>query len=100
MRDGIPATHGARPRGGGLVHAGAALALQAALAAAGPAAHAADLALQPFAGPGDTPRAPWTVVGLPHQSKPYTRFSLVELDGRRALRIEARSSYGNLVHPL
>ena len=40
------------------------------------------------------------MVGLPHQSKPYTRFSVTDLDGHRALRVEAVNSYGNLVHPL
>jgi len=56
--------------------------------------------LQPLAAPGSTPPSPWQVVGLPMQKKPYTRFSLVDLDGRRALRVEADHSYGNLVHPL
>jgi len=37
---------------------------------------------------------------LPRQTKPFTRFSVVDLDGHRALRVEADSSYGNLVHPL
>lgn len=50
--------------------------------------------------PGATPRAPWHVAGLPHQSKPFTRFSVVDLDGHRAVRIESESAYGNLVHPL
>ena len=39
-------------------------------------------------------------MGLPQQRKPFTRFSVVDLDGQRALRVEAESSYGNLVHPL
>lgn len=56
--------------------------------------------LQPLAGSGATPEAPWRVVGLPKQTKPFTQFSLVDLDGRRVLRIEADKSYGNLVHPL
>jgi hypothetical protein len=56
--------------------------------------------LQPLTGAQSTPPLPWRVVGLPRQSKPLTRFSLVDLDGRRALRVEADSSYGNLVHPL
>lgn len=54
----------------------------------------------PFAASGSTPGAPWRVVGLPHQSKPFTRFAVVDLDGHRALRVEADASYGNLVHPL
>src|SRR5689334_19641098 len=70
----------------------------AALAAT--AAVAAEPLLGPLAGPGSTPPEPWAVVGLPHQTKPFTRFSVVDLDGHRALRIEADSSYGNVVHPL
>ena len=59
----------------------------------------ADTAL-PFGAAGSAPAAPWHVVGLPNQSKPFTTFSVVDLDGRRALRVEASSSYGNLVYPL
>ena len=57
------------------------------------------LLVQP-AGPGDAPPPPWLVIGLPQQSKPFTKFSVVNLDGQRALRVEAQASYGNLVHPL
>ena len=39
-------------------------------------------------------------MGLPQQTKPLTRFSVVDIDGKRALRVEADESYGNLVHPL
>ena len=56
--------------------------------------------LTPFPATGDNPPAPWHVAGLPHQKKPFTRFMLADVDGRRALRVEAESSYGNLVHPL
>jgi Protein of unknown function (DUF3047) len=70
------------------------------LLAAGGAARAEVQLLQPFGTAGGTINAPWHLAGLPHQKKPYTRFSLVDLDGRRALRVEADSSYGNLVHPL
>ena len=63
-------------------------------------AAAAQALLTPLAGAGDLPAAPWHVAGLPHQKKPLTRFALVDLDGRRALRVEADASYGNLVHPL
>jgi len=69
------------------------------LAACGPARADVQL-LQPFGSIGGGLASPWHVAGLPHQRKPFTRFSLVELDGRRALRVEADSSYGNLVHPL
>ena len=53
-----------------------------------------------FGAPGTAPRAPWHVAGLPHQSKPFTTFSVVDLEGRRAVRIESESAYGNLVYPL
>ena len=77
---------------------GAALALALALAA--PAGHAASSQLQAFADSGNVPLAPWHVMGLPHQHKPFTRFAVLDLDGRRALRVEAESSYGLLVHTL
>ena len=63
-------------------------------------AHAQAPLLTPFPATGATPPAPWHVAGLPQQKKPYTRFTLDDVDGRRALRVEAESSYGNLVHPL
>jgi hypothetical protein len=46
------------------------------------------------------PPAPWQLAGLPHQSKPVTQYHLVPLEGRLVLKVEAQSSYGNLVHPL
>jgi hypothetical protein len=52
------------------------------------------------AGAADQPAAPWQLVGLPQQSKPFTRFSAVTLDGQRVLRVDADRSYGNLVHKL
>jgi hypothetical protein len=71
------------------------------LAATGIAAPVAMAAtLQPFAASGSAAAAPWKVVGLPRQTKPFTRFSVVDLEGHHALRVEAESSYGNLVHPL
>ena len=64
-------------------------------------AHAAGAPLlQPFGAEGSAPPAPWHVAGLPGQTKPFTRFDLVDLDGHRALRVRADESYGNLVHPL
>ena len=48
----------------------------------------------------DLPAPPWRVVGLPGQSKPFTRFTAVTLDGQRVLRVVAQASYGNLVHGL
>jgi hypothetical protein len=56
--------------------------------------------LQPFAGAGSTPLSPWHVIGLPQQTKPFTQFTVVDIDGKRALRVEANESYGNLFHPL
>ncbi|MEO8925384.1 MAG: DUF3047 domain-containing protein [Caldimonas sp.] len=56
--------------------------------------------LTPPAGAGTDPPAPWHVVGLPGQTKPFTQFSVVDVDARRAVKIEADESYGNLVHPL
>ena len=54
----------------------------------------------PLAADGSVPAAPWRVVGLPQQTKPFTQFSVVDIDGVRALRVEAKESYGNLVHPV
>ncbi len=56
--------------------------------------------LTALAGAGDAPLAPWHVVGLPGQTKPLTRFTVADVGGRRAVRIEADASYGNLVHEL
>lgn len=52
------------------------------------------------AGVTPVPPPPWHVAGLPLQKKPFTRFEMVPLDGKRVLRVEADRSYGNLVHPL
>ncbi len=56
--------------------------------------------LRPFSSDSEQPPAPWQVQGLPNQTKPFTKFAVVDLDGRRALRVQAEESYGNLVHPL
>lgn len=69
------------------------------VAAAAPACAEVQL-LQPWSTSGGTLAPPWHLAGLPNQKKPFTRFSLVELDGRRAMRIEADESYGNIVHPM
>jgi len=65
----------------------------------GPARAGGPLLVQP-AGPAEQPAAPWHVVGLPSQAKPFTQFSVVALDGQRVLRVDAQASYGNLVHPV
>jgi hypothetical protein len=68
--------------------------------AASSLAHAAEAVLTPFGAAGGAPSAPWKVSGLPAQTKPFTRFSVVDIDGKRAVKIEADLSYGNLVHPV
>ncbi len=60
----------------------------------------AQATLAPFGAVGATPTTPWHVVGLPQQTKPFTRFSVVDIDGKRAIKIEAEESYGNLIHPV
>ena len=72
----------------------------AALLLASGNAFGAEATLAPFGAVGATPTAPWHVVGLPQQTKPFTRFSIVDIDGKRAIKIEAEESYGNLVHPV
>jgi hypothetical protein len=61
---------------------------------------AADAPLLSPIGQGTEPPAPWHVVVLPGQTMPSTRFTVAEVDGRRALRIESDRAYGNLVHAL
>ena len=77
----------------------AAVALTLLMALAGHASAEGTMPL-PFGPAASQPRAPWHVTGLPNQTKPFTTFSVVELDGRKALRIEAELSYGNLAYPL
>jgi hypothetical protein len=64
-------------------------------------AQAPGVALSAFssAGAGEPP-APWRVVGVPGGKIPLTRYALIEMDGRKVLRVEADKSYGNLVHDL
>lgn len=76
-----------------------ALTFTVGLASASSAVAAGNM-LQPFAASGSAPSGPWHVVGLPGQKKPFTRFSVVDVDGKRALRVDADESYGNLVHLL
>ncbi len=68
-----------------------------ALAAAVHSALAAAPELAPLTG-ADQPGSAWKPLGLPRQTKPWTRFVVVTLDGQRVLRVEAENSYGNLVH--
>jgi hypothetical protein len=74
------------------------LAPEPALALTPGAAMTEAPALVPVAAADGAPPAPWHVVGLPAQRKPFTRFDVVALDGERVLRVEATQSYGNLVH--
>ena len=39
----------------------------------------------------------WRVAALPQQKTPVTQYSAVQVDGRAAVQIDARASYGNLV---
>ena len=77
------------------VAARAVAALFAAGACAG--ALADDVSLTPFssASPGDAPAA-WKFVSLPHKTP--TKFSVVDLEGAKVLKVEADDSYGDLVH--
>lgn len=69
--------------------------LGAALLAASGGARAE---LVPLDGAGSVP-PPWRFAGLPDQKLPATRYDVVDLDGRRVLRVAADGAYGNLVHP-
>lgn len=75
----------------------AALGLVACAAAVGAAG--ANVLTDPIGALG-VPAAPWHVLGLPRQSKPYTRYQVIERDGQRVLELDAQASYGTLVHPL
>lgn len=64
-------------------------------------AQALELALVPFAATKtDQAPAPWRVFGVPGGKIPLTDFSVVNLQGRQVLRVEASRSYGNLVHDM
>ncbi|HET9646168.1 MAG TPA: DUF3047 domain-containing protein [Burkholderiaceae bacterium] len=56
--------------------------------------------LEPLSSASSQPPVPWHVSGLPRQTKPFTRFSIEDWLGQRALRVEADRSYGNLLHTL
>nr|ALV86667.1 pyridine nucleotide-disulfide oxidoreductase [uncultured bacterium 51] len=70
------------------------------VAAACFAAGAAAADLSSPIGSGSEPAPPWRLIGLPRQTKPMTRFTVVELDRQRVLRVEADHAFGNLLHPL
>lgn len=77
-----------------------ALACAASLGPARAQALGAPPLLTPFSSDSEQPPAPWQVQGLPNQTKPFTKFAVVDVDGHRALRVQAQESYGNLVHAL
>jgi len=81
--------------GGGLVLGGWLMASRGLAAMSLP-----PLVLTPPVGAAETLNSPWHLVGLPQQTKPWTRFVPVTLEGQRVLKVEADASYGNLVHPL
>ena len=49
---------------------------------------------------GNTLGAGWQVANLPEQKPPVTRYSAETVGERVALRLDARASYGNLLHAL
>ena len=71
----------------------------ACTALAWPVLAADEAAIKPFssAAPGEPP-AGWKFTNLPN--KAATKFSVVDLNGARVLKVEAEDSYGNLVHGL
>ena len=76
---------------------GTALIAGLSLCMAAQAMAADDAAITPFstAAPGEPP-ASWKFATLPN--KVATKYSIVDLSGTRALKVEADESYGNLVH--
>lgn len=88
-------------RAAGALGVAMALAAASAAAVAAPAAETWPPLVQgpAQAGQGDARLGPgWRVVGWPDQRMPLTRYSAESVDGRLALRMDARASYGNLVH--
>lgn len=81
----------------GVTALGAALGFAACAAAVGAGASSA---LADPVGALGVPAPPWQVVGLPRQAKPFTAYRVIERAGERVLEIEARASYGTLVHEL
>ncbi len=64
-----------------------------------PAWAADGLGVTPFSGAalGDAP-APWKFATLPNKGP--TKFTIVELEGTKVLKVDSENAYGNLVHPL
>lgn len=73
------------------------LSFAALLVAVCSSVHAQGSAITPFKNaPLGEPPATWKFVSLPH--KVPTKFTVVDLDGEKVLKLEAEDSYGNLVH--
>jgi hypothetical protein len=48
----------------------------------------------------ERPGTPWQRIGLPRQTKPWTSFSVVQVDGDPVLQLDADNSYGHLMQLL
>lgn len=56
--------------------------------------------IAPFSAAADnTPPAPWRVITLPKLLR-HTRYTVMPIDGSRALKMESDGAYANLLHPL
>ena len=75
----------------------AAAALSCATLTARAAGDNATIAAFSSASVGEPP-ATWHFATLPRKTP--TRFTIVELEGKRVLKVEANDSYGNLIHPV
>ena len=64
-----------------------------------PAGAADGLSVASFSGaaPGEAP-APWKFATLPNKGP--TKFTIVDLEGVKVLKVDSENAYGNLVHPL
>ena len=74
------------------------LLLSMAIALTTAAAFAAAEPLPALVQGSAVPSPGWRVQGWPAQEMPLTDYTAEQVDGRQALRMQARASYGNLVH--
>jgi hypothetical protein len=77
---------------------GRALAVVFGMLGAGAVVSASAGLLPDPAGAAAEPAAPWRLVTLPKQQLPATQYRVVNVDGARAIEIDAKASYGNLVY--
>jgi hypothetical protein len=61
-------------------------------------AWAADKLTPLVSGGGPAVPTAWRVLALPNSKKPVTEFDVIELEGKRVLRVRTDKSYGALVH--